>query len=150
VKPVFSEVTNDLARRYNDPIYPPDTTESIITTTLNEHLFRYSGFVMATQYDDPALSLRRHILKTSSLTDPDTGECSIEIQFTNGETREEMTGAAESLLSALCNTRPSLKYQDVTMYVDTVLDPDVTILSQPQRIKLKGVLVSNEYEIRHS
>ena len=40
---------------------------------------------MATQYDDPALSLRRHILKTSSLTDPDTGEwCSIEIQFTNG------------------------------------------------------------------
>ena len=108
---------------------------------------------MATQYDDPALSLRRHILKTSSLTDPDTGECSIEIQFTNGETREEMTGAAESLLSALCNTRPSLKYQDVTMYVDTVLDPDVTILSQPgvpQQINLTGVLVSNEYEIRHS
>jgi uncharacterized protein YjhX (UPF0386 family) len=148
VEPVFLQVTNELARvGYND------TTESIITTTLNEHSFRYSGFVMATQYDDPALSLRRHILKTSSLTDPDTGECSIQIQFKNGETREEMTGAAESLLSALCNTRPSLKYQDVTMYVDTVLDPDVTILSQPgvpQQINLTGVLVSNEYEIRHS
>ena len=154
VKPLFLNVANALAAQNYD-----DTTESTITATVNEHLFLYSGFVMATQYDDPALSLCRHILKTSSLTDPDTGECSIDVLFTQNKSGAQMTEAAKSLVSALCRPTPSLKHEDLIMYVDTPDDPGMTILALPQwnhggqygipGINLKAVLVSHEYEVHY-